>query len=191
MKGIPPDEIETFGGLLEEGDNLLELGNKTDKDGVPYRKLYGPLIYYQSLDWNGSDGALKYDMNFALDPVTDFNPPGPFDWVTNFGFTEHVTNQEACWANVHRFIRVGGRLVFCMPAPGQWEQHGFYQPRLPWYEQFAELNGYEMELARVNTDRVRWTIIGRYKKLRDKPFRMPGDHLMHRTKRRMTNKDRS
>lgn len=187
---IPNDELIALGDVLEPGKTVLELGNKKNSKGL-YRTHYLEKgCHYTCLDWNGEDGALKFDMRYSIDPVHDL-VCGPFDVVTNFGFTEHVTDQTACWDNVHEFVKVGGHLVFCTPNPDQfdqavnWEQHGFFQPTIEWYEEFAHCNNYEVEHLEVFKQRVRWTCIGRMRKLKDYPYLSPQDGLFHRTARRM------
>ena len=188
---LPIDEQIALAGL-EAGQSVLELGNKKNSKGL-YRTWYDQIgCDYTCLDWNGEDGALAMDMRYSITPE---EIGGPFDWVTNFGFTEHVTDQEACWKNVHSFVKVGGRLAFCMPNPDQfdqnpnWEQHGFYQPTLEWFRQFADFNAYEIEHLAVYKERVRWTLVGRFLKLEDGELELPGDELIHRTRRRMTAND--
>lgn len=181
MEIIPEDELRALGPVVEQGTTILELGNKKNSRGL-YRTWYEQHgAAYTCLDWNGMDGALKLDMRKR-------QRLGPFDVVTNFGFTEHVTDQFMCWWNVHEFVKVGGRLVICMPNPGQfnqkpnWELHGYWQPTLEWYQQFVERNGYEAELLEINKRRVRWTVVGRLRKVEERSLLMPDESLMHRTR---------
>jgi SAM-dependent methyltransferase len=68
----------------------------------------------------------------------------PFDIVTNFGFSEHVTDQEAFWRNHHDLCRPGGIMSGVTPAPefGHWPHHGILQPTVEFYRTLAEANGY-------------------------------------------------
>ena len=150
---------------------VLELGNKTTRrGGIPYRDWYiDQGCEYVSVDWNGKDGALKRDLQQPLNL-------GTFDLVTNFGTTEHVERQEPCWENVHEAVKLGGKFVNHTPSPGHMRAHGFWHPSLEWFEEFAALNGYEIE--RLTNDVP--VIHARLKKITDKPFTLPSTPI-HRT----------
>jgi SAM-dependent methyltransferase len=128
-------------GDIREVQTVLDLGNKTGpRNGPPYRNWYEDQgKTYTSIDWNGKDGALKYDLRFS---ITAEEIGGPFDLVCNIGTTEHVSEQRTCWENVHRFVKLGGLLVSHTPIGPGWEHHGFWHPSLEWYEEFATINGY-------------------------------------------------
>lgn len=154
--------------------SVLELGNKTTPEGVPFRNWYiARGLSYVSVDWNGQHEALKRDLNQTIIPESI---GGPFDLVTNFGTTEHVSDQLACWQNVHSFVKVGGKLASHTPIGPNWDHHGFWHPSLEWYQEFADLNNYVVERLDIEDfggrDYRDVTCI-RLRKIQDLPFTMP------------------
>lgn len=163
MTMLPEDELWALPLTIAPGTTVLELGNKKNSTGL-YRDWYNEQgLDYVCVDWNGEDGAIPLDMRYSLTPddICRAHPDG-FDVVTNFGFTEHVDDQLACWHNVHKFVAVGGTLSICMPMMPDWKGHGLWMPTVDWYFEFAKLNGYEIGL-RV-WDRQRRTICARLRK---------------------------
>jgi hypothetical protein len=160
---------------------VLELGNKRNSTGL-YRDWYMDQgLDYVCLDWNGLDGAVPLDMQYSIEPDEIMNGmERGFDVVTNFGFTEHVEDQEACWRNVHGFVGVRGWLAICMPMMPDWKGHGLWMPTVDWYFKFAELNGYKIGL-RV-WDRKRRTICARMQKQHDRAFEMPVGEIIRSSK---------
>lgn len=135
----PPRYLRELIGDMSSTKTVLELGNKTTKKNIPYRQWYTDQeCEYTSVDWNGRDGALKLDLTKPINL-------GEFDLVTNFGTTEHVHDQEACWKNVHESVKLGGKFVNHTPRPNTWDAHGFWHPSTEWFEEFAAKNGYEIE----------------------------------------------
>ena len=104
---IPADELLALGSNF--GDTVCELGNKTNADGVPYRKWYMQHdVEYVCLDWNGKNGAIIHHMRYPIEHLTENYPDDwTFDMVTNFGFTEHVSKQPTCWENLHILMQIG------------------------------------------------------------------------------------
>lgn len=175
MTELPLDELTALGDLLDKENKrrlILELGDKANSTG-PYRDYYDAKGHdYACLDWNGRGGAIQHDMRQPV-PVGLLSAAS-FEIVTNFGFTEHVTEQEPCWANINEIVAVDGWLCFCTPAPHQsWSHHGYWHPSVDWYKEWASLNGYMIELAMEWTQRVRPTVIGRLRKLEHRQHQMP------------------
>lgn len=161
MTQLPPDELAALPlrWMRMTSPTVLELGNKKNKTGL-YRDWYERQgMKYICLDYNGEDGAIPLDMRYALTPE-DIHPDyaAGFPLVTNFGFTEHVDGQMACWSNVHDFVQPGGFLAICMPLMPEWKGHGLWMPTPDWYREFANLNGYHIEFQKV-WDRVRPTFV--------------------------------
>lgn len=203
MTDLPPDEIKAL-GHIEPGANICELGNKKNVTGL-YRDWYERIgCQYVCVDWNGEDGAVPLDMRYNVIPqdVLDFleldldhplrRAQHGFDHVTNLGFTEHVTDQEAVWRNIHNLVKKGGVVSCCLPFPfsnfklarPNWEEHGFWQPTIKWMELLANENDYRVHFISVWRNRVRPTLISRWWKIYDKPF-VWIDEPMHRTKLKM------
>lgn len=181
MTQLPEDELATLplymtadSGKPDHIDRLhiLEFGNKKNATGT-YKKYYesrcAPIVYV-SIDWNGKDGALQIDVNFPVAPGLHHDGwTKPFDIVTNFGFSEHVTDQKAFWKNHHDLCRPGGIMSGVTPAPEErhWPRHGILQPTLEFYRVLAEANGYTPLRLWQNTERKRYTNCYCYMKARE------------------------
>lgn len=186
MTSIPIDEKQTLVPLPETFD-LLEFGNKKNPSGM-YRAWYkaNGCREYRSVDWNGEDGALPLDCNLPIHP-TDIDPHiNAYDIVTNFGFSEHVTDQESMWRNIHNLTKPGGIMAGVTPHPGDWPHHGILQPQVDFYWALAERNGYKVDMCWVNEDRRRRTVCYRFRRHEHRnhlPFAMPSgwQTLIHKT----------
>jgi hypothetical protein len=171
---LPADELAALGDefLSCTPGIVCELGNKKNVTGL-YRDWYTSRGWsYVCLDWNGLDGAIPWDFRKPIPPWDIAQIGGPFQWVTNFGFTEHVYDQYECWRNVNALVAMGGLLCSCMPQLPYWKGHGIWQPEIDWYIAFAGLNGYEIEEL-VEWDRKRPTVVSRMRKVVEVDFEMP------------------
>lgn len=168
---LPPDEWALYEPLV--GNTMIELGNKRNPDGV-YKPFFESIGFrHVSIDWNGEDGALRLDLRQPIDL-------DPADMVTNIGTTEHVSDQAGVWANVHRFCRVDGVILSMCPRPGDWWWHGEWYPWPAFYQQFADLNGYEIERLDVGREFPNRNIRARLRKVEDREFTMPGRETLYR-----------
>lgn len=153
------------------GNRMLELGNKKTGD-VSYKSWFvAQGIEHVSVDWNGQDGALKLDLRQPLNL-------GLFSMVTNYGTTEHVSEQRPVWENIHRACQVGGVIISMCPMPGDWWWHGWYYPTEDFYTEFAALNGYEIEHMAIGKTHPSRNIDVRMVKALDLPFTMPDPKTM-------------
>lgn len=165
------------------GTRMLELGNKRtkNKSGVfdTYKDYFTAQgIDHTSIDWNGEDGALKLDLRKPIDLE-------PFDMITNLGTTEHVSEQEPVWRNIHNLLKVGGVFVNLTPMKGDWWWHGEWYPQPEFFEQFAELNGYRIDHLAIGREHPYRNIDVRMTKLEHKTFVMPDpDTLYNNIQRR-------
>lgn len=48
-----------------------------------------------------------------------------FDLLTNFGTSEHVSDQYMVWKNMMSLVKVGGFLYHDIPFRGTWKNHGY------------------------------------------------------------------
>lgn len=171
---VPEDEQVIIWPLV--GKTMLELGNKKNKEGV-YKDYFESIgIEHTSIDWNGEDGALKLDLRKPI-------ALGPFDMVTNIGTTEHVSNQEAVWRNIHNLTKVGGVIASLTPMEGDWWWHGEYYPRAEFFEQFAQ-NGYEIKYLDIGREYPNRNICCRLLKIDHCDFVMPDADSMFYNNRR-------
>lgn len=153
------------------GGTMLELGNKKNPDGL-YKDWFVSLGFeHTSVDWNGLDGALPLDLRQPLDL-------GQFSMVTNIGTTEHVSEQEPVWRNLHEAVELHGVLVCVTPSPGDWWWHGEHYPTEDFYREFAHLNGYDIELLFVGNPEPRRNIYVRMVKESETAFQMPDPALI-------------
>jgi SAM-dependent methyltransferase len=165
---IPADERDVIWPLV--GTRMLELGNKKNSKGT-YKAYFESIdIDHTSIDWNGEDGALKLDLREPIDLK-------PFDMVTNIGTTEHVSDQEAVWSNIHNLTKVGGFIASVTPLEGDWIRHGEYYPRFEFFEQFTK-NGYEIEHLEIDRIAPRRNVYARMKKIKHNDFVMPDKETM-------------
>lgn len=109
---------EILAPIISNVKTMIELGNKKTK-GITWKSHFENMgIQHTSIDWNGKDGALPLDLNGPI-----FLEPA--DVVTNFGTSEHVTNQEMCFENINRLSKKW--IVHQIPLVGNWKGHGLRQ----------------------------------------------------------------
>ena len=154
MTSLPETEVRALGAHERmESLRVMELGNKKNGTGL-YRDWYESRgAKYFSTDINGLDGAIPWDIQLPpTEEIIATRPP--FDIVTNFGFTEHVQDdQAACWENIHDMVHPNyGQLSVVLPAPGSWQHHGVpsgypgrWYPQPAFFVEFADLNGYVID----------------------------------------------
>jgi hypothetical protein len=140
-----PNEFKLFQMVdLPPGSRVLNLGEKPIAGYVEPLQVMGCEVV--QLDLNGLNGALPLDLCAEL---TAADIGGAVDLVTNFGTTEHVEDQAACWANVDRFLKVGGTLLSTTPLAGEMPHHGRWYPLPRWFYEWGVLNGYRLRHASV------------------------------------------
>jgi hypothetical protein len=121
--GIPKDLFFNDCKIyFDSAKNILELGAQhylIDNRVVGYFKnLFSyPLT---SLDMNGENGSIRVDLAKVLPKMSKY------DLITNFGTTEHVSNQYQCWKNVHSLLEDGGLVISEIPEINAWKNHCKY-----------------------------------------------------------------
>lgn len=153
---------------IKVGQTMCELGAKQYGAYKAFFQRCG--LRHVSIDLNGMGQALALDLQEPLD-VPGIG--GPFDWVTNFGTTEHVQDQPAVWANVHRLLKVGGVLVSQTPYPGDWKNHGRWYVTKSWYQELCHLNGYEIDTMLTACNVPQRLVCLKAIKRHDSPFLFP------------------
>lgn len=99
-----------------------------------------------SLDVSDYESAdVQFDLNLS-DPPSELR--GTCDMVFDGGTIEHVFHLPNCFANIHKMLRVGGRVVHVAPSTNHVD-HGFYMfsPTLFW--DYYTANGYEIETIQI------------------------------------------
>lgn len=153
-------------GFGMKGLKMCELGNQRFKEhikGITGRSKSRPKklstkkaktyfvkrgVEHTSIDINGRDGALSIDLS---KPISG-EMLGSFDVLTNFGTSEHVSNQYECFKNIHNLVREGGIAVHLVPRKGSWKGHGLYSYAPQTFLQIGSYSGYKCLLRHI----VRW-----------------------------------
>lgn len=136
-------EANWYGDISPESVGLVNTGNGFEIAKQVYSKLCEPSRVV-SVDANGTEAALRLDLNYPLPPL------GQFDLVINHGTAEHVFNIAQVFSSMHEACAVGGLMVHESPFTG-WPDHGFYclQPTL--FYDLAAVNGYSIVLMAVES----------------------------------------
>lgn len=96
---------------------------------------------HTSIDKNGKDGALPISLNKEIFNTTLIKS---FDILTNFGTTEHVTNQYICWKNIHNLVKQNGLFVHLVPLTKNWKGHGYYKYTTDFFYKLSKECNYEI-----------------------------------------------
>jgi hypothetical protein len=148
--GIRPSmQKQMLRHLTLVGAAICELGDQfcgSANGRIVARDWYGQqdVAQYTSIDANGLNGALVWDLNRPLveyDGVigiplyelagakshlrTIAELRGKFDIVTDFGTGEHIWNQDQVWRTLHELCKANGYIVFDRPTQG-YGGHCFY-----------------------------------------------------------------
>jgi hypothetical protein len=117
------------------------------------KQIYQILFSYTkivSIDYSGSDNAIKVDLNQHLDIINEF------DVCINCGTTEHIFNQYQAYKTIHDHTKVGGLMIHWHPTHGfNHINHGMFliQPGL--LQDMAHANNYSVKLmAMANASEI-------------------------------------
>ena len=106
---------------------------------------------YHSIDLFDKSADFKYDLNYSYDPMSECNyhlnyVRAPFEKyfaITSFGTSEHCFNVSASFKSAHNFVKVGGIMLFVLPAFGH-ITHGFFNIHPNLYISLSKYNNYEI-----------------------------------------------
>jgi len=126
--------------IAELGDQRIKHGHKYVASLKSYFEFFG--AHHVSIDRNGRAGALPYDLN---QPLSDPSLAQSFHLVTNFGTTEHVTNQCSVFRNIHWLCALGGLMVHHVPLRDV--DHGNFQYSIGWFTALARDQHYSIQGA--------------------------------------------
>jgi hypothetical protein len=104
---------------------ICELGNQYNHmQNCPAKEVYlkRQVIEHISIDLNGQDGAIALDLDNPL-PVEFIDR---FNFITNYGTSEHVNNQHQLFKNIHDACCLGGLMIHALIPPEHWRGHGRY-----------------------------------------------------------------
>ena len=145
----------TMNGRPLRGLRMVEFGNqrlKFDPDSgarrlqaaKPFMEFLG--FQHTSIDTNGADGAVPYDLGKPLDGAAGLETRA--DLVTDFGTLEHVDSGPDCqrnaFRNAHNLCAPDGLMVHALPGVGTCRRHGSWKYSVDWFEQLAARNGYHI-----------------------------------------------
>jgi hypothetical protein len=147
-KIILPKVLKLLSNINLPKIRMIELGNQHFNDGRISKDYYSGIgIEHVSIDINGLDNSLKLDLNFDIDiPKADV--------VTNHGTTEHVSNQEAVFRNIHNLCKTNGYMIHQVPSVGTWPGHCDFYYTKEYFEDLAKKNNYiVIENTKLNEGR--------------------------------------
>jgi hypothetical protein len=128
-------------GLEYKGLIWCELGNQINVETKQTeKKILEKLgVHHTSLDINGEDKAWKVDLNKEVPALLK----GIYEVVTNYGTSEHVTNQYMCFKNIHYLCKKNGIMIHGVPLKDNWKKHGRYEYDLEFFRKLQKENGYQ------------------------------------------------
>lgn len=111
------------------------------------KNFYESLGYaYTAIDFDDEQFCIPADLNTAK--AKDFGHKNMFSIVTNFGTTEHVSNQMNCFEYMHDTCEINGLMIHALPVSG-YKEHGFFNYSLNFFYSLAKSNGYEILAVKV------------------------------------------
>src|ERR1700736_3448611 len=121
-------------------DDFAQRSTGTIQDQTTCRELFDVIGWeYVSIDMVDF-ATIKSDLNSFQIDQTFF---GYFDFVANFGTTEHIFNQVNCFWNIHHATKVGGFILHMLPSSGFYYHCLFsYNPKL--FLLMANANSYKV-----------------------------------------------
>lgn len=147
FEDILAEVLELFKAPKLSSEALAQLANRGA--GRDLYTLMG--LEYNSIDTDGKFDALPIDLNFDDVPEPHRNK---YDFVTNFGTSEHVANQLNCFKVVHDLTKLGGYMFHEVPFTGC-VNHGLftYTPKFFWM--LCKSNFYEYTHMYLHCDAPR------------------------------------
>lgn len=162
----------TTGTMLELGDQIIYWGNDYGTYSTPWFQKNFPSLEHICIDIKPEKYAVAKDLRVSLGM-------GEFDYVTNFGTTEHVAQGKEgglyeAYKNVHEACKVGGVMIHENPKTGNWPGHGDHYMTKDFYTKFALITGYEIlelgEHAAMGNSIDGWNIYCVLRKVNDTGF---------------------
>ncbi len=109
---------------------------------------------YRCLDLYPGEFTIVANLNSYSVPA---DIVGTFDLITNFGTTEHVTDQVNAFRVIHEFAKPGALLVHAVPFTGYFN-HGLYNYHPLFFIFLATANEYEILSFSLSGPDLRYTI---------------------------------
>jgi hypothetical protein len=103
---------------------------------------------YTSVDIAGDSDSVPFDLNYDRVPR---ELAGKYRLVTNYGTTEHITNQLNAFKTIHDFATTGGVMIHNVPMQGMLG-HGLIAYDMKFFWMLARSNTYHLVHVSVSTD---------------------------------------
>lgn len=134
------DELEAT--VIREWDiRICELGNQYNhvcKKSAKQVYLSRNVKEHVSIDLNGQDGSLPIDLD---QPIPE-SLKNRFDVVTNYGTTEHVSDQYQVFKNINDLCKTNGIMIHALIPLGYWKGHGRYYYSLDFVKSLSQICNY-------------------------------------------------
>ena len=155
--------------------SMVELGNKTvgpRNHGVPFKTMFESQgIQHISIDLNGRDGALPFDLSKPIHMPT-------YDILTNYGTSEHILDgQEQVFRNIHNLSHY--RIIHAVPRVGSYPHHGYWHFDKDFFLMLADLNDYQIDQLFIIGPKGRELVCCSYTKLVSNFFKWDDSLPMH------------
>ena len=96
---------------------------------------------YYAIDADGVNEAFVFDLNYNIKEKYNFDKQ--YDFVTNFGTSEHVFNQQTFFENTHNLTKKNGLMFHILPFEGQFN-HCYFNYHPIFFYDLAMFNNYEI-----------------------------------------------
>jgi hypothetical protein len=134
--GADPDGIPGLGKAASDRRGAQDL----PADAPLAREFWEWLgLRYAAIDIDGSPHSIPLDLNYDRAPKA---ARGVYGLVTNFGTTEHVTNQLNAFEIIHDLTMPGGVMIHNLPTQGN-ASHGLFNYNMKFFWMLARSNEYE------------------------------------------------
>jgi hypothetical protein len=120
--------------LYDTGENCSAAVSGTPVYGKSWFESKG--IKHTSIDLN-DEADIKAD-------IINNTLTQKYDWVTDFGTTEHTKDAFTAFKNIHDWTEVGGLMIHVNPEVGSWPNHGEWWFTEDLYPALAEACGYKL-----------------------------------------------
>ena len=149
---VPKGYLKNCKSVMEMGSQIIDdhyqkrarrfLKIKEEKH-LSAKDLYLKMGFdvYNSIDADGTNESLVFDLNQKIKEKYNFDKQ--YDFVTNFGTSEHVFNQQAFFENVHNLTKKDGLMFHILPFEGQFN-HCYFNYHPIFFYDLAMFNNYEI-----------------------------------------------
>lgn len=178
--GVTAPDLRTLENLIRQYQprKVIDLGaqNNYSQGGLPapYMSEWWKAkdIEYEAIDMSGENGSHVLD----LSQDQDFKPELGFDFVMDFGTSEHVGTDGKfswpaiynCWKNKHDLLKVGGIMVNENPKTLNWPGHGFNYYNEMFYYELCKMSGYTIlgmgQIAAMGNTTDGWNVFAALRK---------------------------